>query len=282
MFNRSVHILFYVDFSGEVREINVQGVTLVINPEKLLELVLRYAVKAEGGEVYRRYRRFRADRWYGGIATADVVGCNLRCGMCWAWRNTSFVFTVGEWLSPGEVAERLRDIAKRRGFQQVRISGGEPLIAPAHLLKVMDLLSGYVFIVETNGTLVDEQIAKELAARPNAVVRVSLKGATAEEFEKITGSPGAYFYRQLNALRLLVESGMKPCRDVYPAAMLGFSTDENIKKLEKALAEIDPELPRCIDVEYVILYPHVVKLMKTRGLAPIRAVRPDGVPAFMI
>ena len=282
MLSRFVHILFYVNFSGKVREINIQGVTLVINPEKLLELVLRYAVKAEGGEVHRRYRRFRADRWYGGIATADVVGCNLRCGMCWAWRNTSYLLDVGEWLPPGEVAERLRDIAKRRGFQQVRISGGEPLIAPTHLLKVMDLLSGYVFIVETNGTLIDRQIAKELAARPNAVVRISLKGATAEEFEKITGSPGAYFYRQLNALRLLVESGMKPCHDVHPAAMLGFSTDENIKRLEKALAEIDPDLPQCIDVEYVILYPHVVRLMKTRGLTPIRAVRPDGVPAFMI
>jgi len=99
----------------------------VIDPERLLELVLRYAVKTEGGEVYRRYRRFRADRWYGGIATADVVGCNLRCGMCWAWRNTSFVFTAGEWLPPGEVADRLRDIAKRKGFEQVRVSGGEPL-----------------------------------------------------------------------------------------------------------------------------------------------------------
>jgi uncharacterized Fe-S cluster-containing radical SAM superfamily protein len=34
----------------------------VIDPERLLELVLRYAVKTEGGEVYRRYTRFRADR----------------------------------------------------------------------------------------------------------------------------------------------------------------------------------------------------------------------------
>jgi len=33
--------------------------------------------------------------------------------MCWAWRNTSFVFTAGEWLPPGEVAGRLRDIARR-------------------------------------------------------------------------------------------------------------------------------------------------------------------------
>jgi uncharacterized Fe-S cluster-containing radical SAM superfamily protein len=95
-------------------------------------------------------------------------------------------------------------------------------------------------------------------------------------------SPSAYFHKQLDAIRHLVESGTKPYRDVYPAAMLGFSTDENIKKLEKALADIHPVLPQCIDVEYVILYPHVVKLMKTRGLTPIRAVRPDGAPAFMI
>ena len=254
----------------------------MINPERLLELVLRYAVKTEGGEVYRRYRRFRADRWYGGIATADVVGCNLRCGMCWAWRNTSFVFTAGEWLSPGEVADRLRDIAKKRGFEQVRVSGGEPLIAPPHLLRAIDLLAEYVFVVETNGILIDRQLARELAARPNAVVRVSLKGAAPEEFEKITMSPGAYFHRQLDAIRHLVENGMRPCRDVYPAAMLGFSTDENIKRLERALADIHPALSQCIDVEYVILYPHVVKLMKTRGLKPLRAVTPDGVPAFMI
>ena len=254
----------------------------MIDPERLLELVLRYAVKTEGRDVYRRCTRFRADRWYGGIATADAVGYDLRCGMCWAWRNTSFVFTAGEWLPPGEVADRLRDIARRRGFERVRVSGGEPLIAPAHLLKAIDLSAEYTLVVETNGILINRQLAKELAARPNAVVRVSLKGAAAEEFEKITMSPSAYFHRQLDAIRHLVKSGMKPCRDVYPAAMLGFSTDENIKKLEKALADIRPVLPQCIDVEYVILYPHVVKLMKTRGLTPIRAVRPDEVPAFMI
>lgn len=254
----------------------------MIDPEKMLEFVLKYAVKTEGREVYRRYVRFRADRWYGGIATADVVGCNLRCGMCWAWRNTSFEFTVGEWFSPEDVADRLRDIARKRGFRQVRISGGEPLIAPAHVLKVMDLLPNYIFIVETNGTLIDRQLAKELASRSNAVVRVSIKGATAEEFEKITMSPGTYFYRQLDAIRYLVESGMKPCHDVYPAAMIGFSTDESIKKLEEALANIHPDLPQCIDIEYVILYPHVVKLLKARGLHPTHAVTPNGIPAFMI
>ncbi|ABP51164.1 MAG: radical SAM protein [Pyrobaculum arsenaticum] len=254
----------------------------MIDPQRLLQLVEKYAVKVESGVVYRRYKRFRADRWYGGIATADVVGCNLRCGMCWAWRNTSFVLSSGEWLAPAEVAERLRGIAERRGFRQVRVSGGEPLIAPVHLLQVIDSFAKYTFIVETNGLLIDKALAKELAARPHAVVRVSIKGATAEEFVKITMSPPQYFYKQLEALRLLVEAGMEPCRDVYPAAMLGFSTAETARELEKALAKIDPRLADCIDVEYVILYPHVVKLMSARGLKPTKAVTPSGVPAFMI
>jgi uncharacterized Fe-S cluster-containing radical SAM superfamily protein len=90
---------------------------------------------------------------------------------------------------PGEVADRLRDIARRRGFDQVRVSGGEPLIAPAHLLKAIDLSAEYTFVVETNGILINRQLAKELAARPNAVVRVSLKGAAAEEFEKLQCRP---------------------------------------------------------------------------------------------
>jgi len=253
-----------------------------IDPERLLQLVLTYAVKSVGNKVYRLYKRFRADRWYGGIATADVVGCNLRCGMCWAWRNTSFALSGGMWMAPEEVAARLDEIARARGFRQVRISGGEPLIASRHLLEVADLLSKYIFIVETNGLLVDGELARELAARPHLAVRVSIKGATPEEFEKITLAPPSYFYKQLEAIRMLVESGMEPCRDVYPAAMLGFSTDATVKRLEEALAEIDPRLPGCIDVEYVILYPHVVKLMKARGLKPTRAVTPDGVPAFMI
>lgn len=254
----------------------------MISPDVLTELVYRYAVREIGGVVYRRYRRFRVDRWYGGIATADVVGCNLRCGMCWAWRNTSYVLNAGDWMAPEEVAARLKSLAKSRDLSQVRISGGEPLIAPRHLLKVAELLDDYTFIVETNGLPIDREVAKNLARLHNVVVRVSLKGATEDEFVKITQSPPQYFRKQLEAIRLLIEAGLAPCREVYPAAMLGFSTEESARRLEETLREIHRDLPRCIDVEYVILYPHVVKLMKSRGLAPTKAVTPSGVPAFMI
>ncbi|MEL9990594.1 MAG: radical SAM protein [Thermoproteus sp.] len=255
----------------------------MIDPETLTQLVLKYAVRQRDGEVLRRYVRFRADRWYGGIATADVVGCNLRCGVCWAWLKSSFRVDVGTFLTPAQVAERLISLAKERGYAQLRISGGEPTIAPEHLLAVLRLVPDrYLFVVETNGILIDGGLARRLAELHNVAVRVSLKGATPQEFELITMSPPKYFYKQLEALKNLVDAGMKPCVEVYPAAMIGFSTDESLKSLEKALAEIHPKLAECIDAEYVILYPHVVRLMGARGLRPIRAVDPRGVPASMI
>ncbi|MFN7106577.1 MAG: radical SAM protein, partial [Pyrobaculum sp.] len=160
--------------------------------------------------------------------------------------------------------------------------GGEPLIAPRHLLKVADHLADYTFVVETNGLLITRDLAREFANRPQVIVRVSIKGATPEEFSKITQSPPYYFHRQIEAIKILVESGLKPCVDVYPAAMLGFSTDETIKSLEETLAGVDPRLSDCIDVEYVILYPHVVNLLRARGLTPTKAVTPSGIPTFMI
>jgi len=35
----------------------------------------------------RSYYRFRSARFYGGISTADCIGCCLRCVFCWSWRE---------------------------------------------------------------------------------------------------------------------------------------------------------------------------------------------------
>lgn len=255
---------------------------MAYDPLRLAEVVERQVAEERNGVVYRRYWRFRGGRWYGGIATADVVGCNLRCGVCWAWRY-AFRTDVGQLYAPAEVAERLASIARPRGYRYVRLSGGEPTIARRHLLAVIgEVPSDLIFILETNGLLIDEEYARELARFPNLVVRVSIKGATPEEFAKITLADGRYFYRQLDAIRALIAAGMRPCEDVYPAAMLGLTPEGGERALQEELAKIDERLAGCIDEEYVILYPHVVDLMRSRRLRPVRAVTPDGVPASMI
>ncbi|MEM2448941.1 MAG: radical SAM protein [Candidatus Bathyarchaeia archaeon] len=234
----------------------------------------------------RRYYRFRGGRWYGGIATGDVVGCNLRCGFCWSWREASHRMVEGSFYKPEEVFRRLVSIADARGYRAVRLSGGEPTISRGHILRLLELFEGtnYTFILETNGILIgaDKTYAEELAEYKNLSVRVSIKGTNEEEFHMLTLAEPSFFQYQLKALRNLIDVGLEPGRRVYPAVMLSFSSAENYESLKTLLAEIHPQLPKEIDEEYVILYPHVIKILEVRGLKPKIAYKPEGIPAFMI
>ncbi len=51
----------------------------------------------------RKYYRFRPAPYYGGIATADCVGCCLRCLFCWSWHIIVQPDKVGRFYSPEEV-----------------------------------------------------------------------------------------------------------------------------------------------------------------------------------
>ena len=239
-----------------------------------------------GGVEERRYYRFRGGRWYGGIATGDVVGCNLRCGFCWSWRAASHVMAKGAFYRPDEAFRKLVSIAERRGYRLVRLSGGEPTLSRRHLLDLLSLFdrTRYWFVLETNGILIgaDKSYAEELAKHPRLVVRVSLKGTNEREFHELTLAKPKFFNYQLKALENLVEAGLEPGERVYAAVMLSFSDERSYGALRERLAEIDPALAEEIDEEYVILYPHVVELMARRKLKPRVAYRPDGVPEFMI
>ncbi|MET1101198.1 MAG: radical SAM protein [Pyrodictiaceae archaeon] len=236
----------------------------------------------------RRYYRFRRDRWYGGVATGDVVGCNLRCGFCWAYRFAWHGYDRGTLMSPGEVAERLYSIARRSGLKQARVSGGEPTIGFDHLVGLVEEVTGrgLHMIIETNGILLGarEDYAARLAEFHGLglEVRVSLKGSSPEEFHRLTGARRDAWLLQLRALELLVDYGLEPGDEVYPAVMLSFSSEENIEELKRRLKAIHPKLVESLDPEYVILYPHVEKLIKMMGLRPRRAYRPWEVPEELV
>jgi uncharacterized Fe-S cluster-containing radical SAM superfamily protein len=91
-------------------------------------------------EDLRKYRHFRPARFYGGISTADCVGCSLRCLLCWSWQEVINPERYGQLYSPEEVAGKLSRIARKKGFRQMRISGNEPTITREHLLKVLYLI----------------------------------------------------------------------------------------------------------------------------------------------
>jgi uncharacterized Fe-S cluster-containing radical SAM superfamily protein len=158
----------------------------------------------------KKYYRFRPTGFYGGIATADTVGCNLRCKFCWSAASVWNAQQTGDLYSPDKVAAELHRIAKMKRYRQVRVSGGEPTIGKQHLLALLGAMSTtYTFILETNGILLgyDSQYVKELSSFGNLHIRVCLKGADKEEFILFTGAARGFEY-QIKALALLRDACM--------------------------------------------------------------------------
>jgi len=212
----------------------------------------------------RKYYRFRPAPYYGGIATADCVGCCLRCLFCWSWHVVTQSERVGRFYSPEEVVRNLVSIARKKGFHQVRISGNEPTLHRSHLLSVLRLLpQGLRFILETNGILIgdDPSYAKDLSEFPNLSVRVSLKGCRPEDFETLTGTQSEGFHLPLEALEHLVSEGV----DCFPAVMVDFSSREAIQSLKERLREIRPDFAE-FEEEELILYPFVREHLEKAGL----------------
>ena len=212
----------------------------------------------------RKYYRFRPAPYYGGIATADCVGCCLRCLFCWSWHIIVQPERKGRFYSPEEVVRELTSIARRKGFERIRISGNEPTLHRSHLLRILELVPRELhFILETNGIVVghDPSYAKDLSRFPNLYVRVSLKGVCQEDFTRLTGAKPEGFDLQLKALENLVEAGV----DCLPAVMANFSSFEGTKKLKDRLKEIRPDFAD-FEEEDLILYPFVEENLQKAGV----------------
>ena len=228
-----------------------------------LELAERVGQVVSSGEK-RKYYRFRPAPYYGGIATADCVGCCLKCLFCWSWNIIIQPEKVGRFYSPQEVAKNLLSIAKKKGLNQVRISGNEPTLHRSHLLQVLQVIPREIhFILETNGILIgyDPSYAKDLSRFPNLYVRVSLKGACPEDFSRLTGMKPEGFTLQLKALESLLEEGV----DCFPAIMSNFSSKDDMDKLRQRLERMRPDFAN-LEEEEVILYPFVVDHLEKAGL----------------
>jgi uncharacterized Fe-S cluster-containing radical SAM superfamily protein len=228
----------------------------------------------------RKYYRFRPSRFYGGISTADCVGCCLRCIFCWAWKVVSMPLDHGEFYHPEEVAKRLTGIAEKKHLGQMRISGNEPTIGWEHLMKVLDLIDRrYLFILETNGILIgeNEEYAKDLSKYKNLHVRVSLKGTRREEFSRLTGALPKGFDLQIRALENLIRHGV----NCHPACMVSFSPSDHIEALRPRLKKIHARFED-FETEEIILYPHVEERLKKFHIPYYTAHRPDNIPSEQI
>jgi len=221
----------------------------MVDPFKLAQTVENQVCKNDS----KKYYRFRKTQFYGGCATADCLGCNLRCVYCWAQKKVWHPQKFGKYYSPKSVSERLLTMNQ----PLVRVSGGEPTIGKDHLLKLLSCIpENILFILETNGILLDEVYIKDLSKFSNLYVRVSLKGVDEQTFEQNTGADGKLFNNQLKALKLLKKYGIQ-----YRAAILfNIYTEEQINSLGIPDLEYEP----------LIKYDFVIQNLRKKGIGIVR------------
>lgn len=130
--------------------------------------------------------------------------CNLLCIHCYASARRQ---PFPDELSTAEGEALLNDLAGM-GVPTVIFSGGEPLLRPDlfHLARYARGL-GLRTVLSTNGTLIDDETARQIRAAGFQYVGVSLDGLT-EVHDRVRGQPGA-FKAALEGLRRCRELGVK-------------------------------------------------------------------------
>lgn len=240
------------------------GIRLPIDPVERSGVVERLVMRKGA----RLYHRFRAAPYYGGIATADAIGCSFLCAYCWNYSRNLDPARFDRFYSPQQVASNLIRIARKKNYRLFRITGSEPILGETslnHLIEVLDTLfkemPGSVFILETNGFFLGYRtdFIKKLKF-PGLRIRISLKGVDEGSFEAIAGVKREFFEYPLIALKGLEDQEM----NAWPAVMRNLFTDDELARLS---GRLDEQGIRA-DLEQEILepYPVVIEHMKKRGV----------------
>jgi Fe-coproporphyrin III synthase len=130
--------------------------------------------------------------------------CNLKCAHCYAQATAG---PANDELSTAEAKTLIDDLADY-GSPVILFSGGEPLMRPdLPELARYAVAKGMRAVISTNGTLIDQDKAKELKDIGLSYVGVSLDGMKPMH-DKFRGVEGA-FEQALEGIRNCKQAGLK-------------------------------------------------------------------------
>lgn len=133
--------------------------------------------------------------------------CNMACKMCYVrmtkqqQEQVAPLRTAGEWLAFAEEA-------KKQGLVYLLLTGGEPFLRPdfREILSGLNKMGLFVSI-NSNGTLIDEEVISWLKQTPPTRVNVTLYGASDATYERLCGNPNG-FTQAVRGIRLLKAAGI--------------------------------------------------------------------------
>lgn len=150
---------------------------------KIVEVLVQNNLIGEDQIYEEALAKFRQK--YGELPPSFIVFsptqiCNLKCPGCYAASSADTPATI-----PYPYVDRIiKEVHDSFGGRFVTISGGEPFMYKSDGKTLLDIYRKYnnmLFLVYTNGTLINDNVAAELAISANATPAISLEG-----FEKET------------------------------------------------------------------------------------------------
>jgi len=134
--------------------------------------------------------------------------CNLGCVHCYLGSRAERQKHSAREMSTGRIFEVIDEITDA-GCLYLLLTGGEPLLRD-DFQKIYRHAKerGLVVTVFSNGTLITDKVIELFRNLPPREVEISLYGATAQTYEKITGVRGSY-ERCMRGIKLLADNNIK-------------------------------------------------------------------------
>lgn len=142
-----------------------------------------------------------------------TTACNSNCGFC--YNKNSFAKTIRgkNYLEKHEI-KKIIDKISEAGISRVRFTGGEPLLRP----DIFELANyakdkGIITVLNTNGTLVNTEIAKKITDSID-ICLVSFFSSNSKYVDDVTGIKGTY-EKKIIALELLQD-----CKELWCSTVI--------------------------------------------------------------
>jgi MoaA/NifB/PqqE/SkfB family radical SAM enzyme len=139
-------------------------------PKVVAKFVYNFGVKGVRSVELHKRRRRRGENFPPFLFISVISSCQLRCQGCWV-----DVAAPSQKLSLDELNRIVGD-AKSHGNAYFGILGGEPFLHP----QLLDLFAAHpdcYFQVFTNGQLITDEVARELARLGNVTPLISIEGS---------------------------------------------------------------------------------------------------------